>query len=83
METKIVKIGNSKGIVIPFKLLKLLRIKDKVQMVVEGNKLIIMLPMINPRANWATQFQSANFPDDEEVLIPDVFEDEEFDDWIW
>lgn len=83
METNIVKIGKLKGILIPIEILKLLGIKDKVEMIVEGNKLIIMFPTANPRAKWAEQFQSDNSRDDSSVLIPDVFQYEEFDDWTW
>ncbi len=41
METKIINIGNSKGIIIPAKLLKLLGLKDRVWLAIAENKLII------------------------------------------
>lgn len=49
-------------------------------MVVEGNKLIIMSPNTNLRATWETQFQRGNSSDDAGMLIPEVFQNEKFDD---
>ena len=83
METNIINVGNSKGIIIPAKILKLLRIKDKVRISIEGNKLIIKSLDSNPRANWSEQFMNANHENNDSVLLPDVFEDESFDDWTW
>lgn len=83
MEMNIINIGNSKGIIIPDKVLKLLRIKDKVHVSIEGDKLIIKSLNSNPRANWADQFMSANSDNNDSVLISDVFEDEDIDDWTW
>ena len=83
METNIINVGNSKGIIIPAKILKLLGIKDKVQVLVEGDQMIIKPLDTNPRTNWEAQFMQADFNDDQSELIPDVFEDEKFDDWTW
>ena len=83
METNIINVGNSKGIIIPAKILKLLGIKDKVKVFIEGDKMIIKPFDPNPRANWEELFKQADFTDDNSQLIPDVFEDEDFDDWTW
>ena len=83
METNIINVGNSKGIIIPAKILKLLGIKDKVQVIVEGNNMIIKPLKPNLRAGWDAQFKNAESLSNNPSLIPDVFEDEDFDDWTW
>jgi antitoxin MazE len=83
MEAKLINIGNSKGILIPATILKLLRFTDKVQIGIEDNKLIIESLSAKPRANWADRFARADSLNGEPELIPDVFEDESFKDWKW
>lgn len=83
METKLINIGNSKGILIPAKILKLLGLKDKVQIAIEDNKMIIEPIGGEARADWAEHFALADSLNDNTELIPDVFEDEDFDDWTW
>lgn len=83
METNIINVGNSKGIIIPAKLLKLHGLKDKVRLAIEDNKMIIQSIENNPRANWEEQFKNNATTYDDSELIPDVFEEEDFDDWTW
>jgi antitoxin MazE len=83
METKLINIGNSKGILIPAKVLKLLGLKDRVQIAIENNKMVIEAIGEQPRANWSEQFAKANGVNDDSELIPDVFEDESLEDWTW
>jgi antitoxin MazE len=83
MEIKLINIGNSKGILIPAKILKLLGFKDKVQIAIEDNKMIIEPIGAQLRAGWAERFANADSLKDDSELIPDVFEDEDSDDWKW
>ena len=83
MEANIINVGNSKGVIIPAKILKLLGIKDKIHIAVKGNKIIIEPINPHPRTDWAEQFKNADSLAVEELLIPDVFDDEAFDDWEW
>lgn len=83
METKLINIGNSKGILIPAKILKLLGFKDKVQIAIEDNKMIIESLSTEPRADWLERFAQADSLNSDSELVPDVFEDEGFDDWKW
>ncbi|MDE3743996.1 AbrB/MazE/SpoVT family DNA-binding domain-containing protein [Maribacter polysaccharolyticus] len=83
MEANIIKVGNSKGIIIPSKFLKLIGLSNKVSIDVKDNKLIIGPVEKNIRQNWNTLFAKANSKDDRDILIPDVFEDESFEDWTW
>ena len=84
MEANIIKVGNSKGIIIPAKFLKLLGLYDKVNIDVEDDKIVIKPPADKTiRKDWNKQFAIANSKSDYEMLIPDVFEDESFEEWTW
>lgn len=83
METKLINIGNSKGILIPAKIPKLLGIKDKVQVAIDGKKMIIEPMASRPREKWAERFRKEGSSDEESTLLPDVFKDEDFEDWTW
>ncbi|MGB6083657.1 AbrB/MazE/SpoVT family DNA-binding domain-containing protein [Moheibacter sp.] len=81
METNIIKVGNSKGIIIPSKLLKMIGLTDKARIKVLDDKIMIE-PIKNPREGW----EELILADIEKngVLaneLPDVFEDENFEEW--
>jgi len=82
METNIINVGNSKGIIIPSKFLKLIGLTNKVNLAIEGNSLVIK-PNENPRSNWEKLFIKAGSKLDEERLIPDVLDRENIEDWTW
>ncbi|MGY0407596.1 MAG: AbrB/MazE/SpoVT family DNA-binding domain-containing protein [Polaribacter sp.] len=82
MEVDIIKVGNSKGIIIPSKFLKLIGLKNKVAIEVEDNKIVIEAVKEIARENWSDLFK-ANSKKDKVVLIPDVFQDENFEEWVW
>ncbi|MGB7395994.1 MAG: AbrB/MazE/SpoVT family DNA-binding domain-containing protein [Pricia sp.] len=84
MEANIIKVGNSKGIIIPSQFLKLIGLKNKVTIEVEDEKLIIAPAKEKARKGWEKMIANEiaeNGPP--ENLIPDVFEDENFEDWTW
>jgi antitoxin MazE len=54
--TRVVKIGNSRGIRIPKPLLDQLGLAEEVELVVEGDQLIIR-PIRRPRDGWDEQFE--------------------------
>ena len=81
METNIIKVGNSKGIIIPSKLLKMIGLTDKARIKVLDDKIMIE-PIKNPREGW----EELILADIEKngVLVnefPDIFEDESFEEW--
>jgi len=81
METNIIKVGNSKGIIIPSKLLKMIGLTDKARIKVLDDKIMIE-PIKNPREGW----EELILADIEQngVLaneFPDIFEDESFEEW--
>lgn len=81
MEANIIKVGNSKGIIIPSKLIRLLGLHDRVKMAIRGNALILEPYEENPRSGWTQQFLKAGSKEDKALLIPEVFEDETLEDW--
>ena len=54
--TRVVKIGNSRGIRIPKPLLDRLGLAEEVELAVEGDQLIIR-PIRRPREGWDEQFE--------------------------
>lgn len=80
MKVSIIKIGNSKGLRLPKSLLKRYNIKDQVELVFEAEH-ILLKPIDQPRAGWAEAFEKIKDEGDNEALIEDVFEDEDFEEW--
>lgn len=80
METAIIKIGNSKGLRLSKTILEKYNIKDKVEMILEKNQ-IILKPIDKPRENWEEAFKEMNANNDDELLLDDVFDDENFEEW--
>jgi antitoxin MazE len=85
METTIVKIGNSQGLIIPKKLLSTLGETKTVDIKVKDGGLLIM-PLTEPkaRANWEKQFSEAiakGFkPENDSTHVENDFDKEE---WTW
>ncbi len=80
MEIPIIKIGNSKGIRLSKTLLEKYNITDKVTLVMEKDQ-IRLVPISKPREGWKKAFQELAQNGDDELLINDVFEDEDFEEW--
>ena len=55
MRTKLVPIGNSKGIRLPKSVLEQCGLRDEIEMEVKGDHLVIRAPS-RPRANWDAAF---------------------------
>lgn len=80
METSIIKIGNSRGLRLSKTILEKYNIKDKVELILEKGQ-IILRPIESPRKNWEEKFKEMADNNDDELLMNDVFEDENFDEW--
>ncbi|MEO6220357.1 MAG: hypothetical protein ABIO81_08015, partial [Ginsengibacter sp.] len=82
MKLKVRKIGNSKGIVIPQKYLKIVE-SDKEEIEVEVDEKGILLKSNNdiPRKGWANAFKRMAKNGDDKLVMPDIFEDETFEEW--
>ena len=80
MDVPIIKIGNSKGIRLSKTILEKYNIKDTVELIMEKGYLIIK-PKDEPRKGWEKSFKEMRDMQDDELLIDDVFEDEDHDPW--
>jgi antitoxin MazE len=82
MKTTIIQIGNSKGIILPSAMLRRLRLslKSAVNMSLSGEHIVIAA---EPRQGWAEAAKNAHKTGGDKLLVPDVFEDEKFEDWTW
>ena len=84
MQTSIIKIGNSNGIILPADLLKSLNLgfKSLVSITTDDGSIVIK-PAI--RAGWATAASLCNANDDDQLSIPDVLNEDKFveEEWTW
>jgi antitoxin MazE len=80
METAIIKIGNSKGLRLSKTILEKYNIKDKVEIILEMGQIIIK-PIETPRKNWDVLFEKIHQEGEDTLLLTDVFEDEDFEEW--
>ena len=80
MELSIIQIGNSKGFRLSKTLIDKYKIKDKVELILEKGY-IILKPISKPRQNWEIAFKEMNDNGDDQLLINDVFEDDNFEEW--
>lgn len=80
MEIPIIQIGNSKGLRLSKTILEKYNIKDKVELILEKGQ-IILRPIDSPRKNWEEKFKKMAENEGDQLLMNDVFEDENFDEW--
>jgi antitoxin MazE len=80
MEVSVIKIGNSKGIRLSKTLLERYNIRDTVDLILEKGEIIIR-PLSKPRRGWEKSFAQMNENGDDKLLITDVFEDENLEEW--
>lgn len=82
MQTNIIQIGNSKGIILPSALLRKLRLtlKSAVTITLDDDTIVIKK---QPRQGWAEAAQQAHKNGDDQLVIPDVFPGENTEEWQW
>lgn len=80
MEVSIIQIGNSRGLRLNKSLLDKYNIKDKVEVILEQGQ-IVLRPIDTPRKDWDKAFKEMHENQDDQLLMDDVFEDENFDEW--
>lgn len=84
MKTNIVRIGNSKGVRLPKSILEQCRLKDSVELEVEGNVLTIR-PIHAPRSGWVEAFSAMAQQQDDKLLDAGSASATEWDktEWQW
>jgi antitoxin MazE len=80
MKTSVIRVGNSKGIILSKTILEKYQIKDEVNIILEQDSLRIE-PISKPRANWDALFKENKADHGKEEIMTDVFEDETFLEW--
>ena len=80
MEISVIKIGNSKGIRLSKMLLDKYNIQDTVEVILEKGQIVIK-PLSRPRKGWEEAFKRMAKNGDDRLLINDVFEDENLEEW--
>jgi len=83
MKSKIVKIGNSRGIRIPRLFLDQTGLGDEVDIVVVDDQIVIKSAK-TPRQGWAEQFQEMARQGDDSLLIDELgMTDWDEEEWEW
>lgn len=80
MDISVISIGNSKGIRLTKTLLEKYNIKDTVELILEKGYIIIK-PKSSPRKGWEKAFKKMHENKDDKSLLPDVFDEENFEEW--
>lgn len=83
MIVKIRKIGNSQGVLIPKSLLTQCAIEENAIVEVKDHKIVISPVAHEKRKGWAAAFATMAKNGDDSGEFPDVFEDENLDEWTW
>jgi antitoxin MazE len=81
MNISVIPIGNSKGIRLSKILLEKYNITDKVELILEKDY-IILKPKPEPRTGWEFAFKKMHQNGDDKLIIDDVFNDENLEEWI-
>lgn len=80
MDISVVSIGNSKGIRLSKTIIEKYNITNKMELILEEHQ-IILKPISTPRLGWEAAFKSMHEKGEDLLLIDDVFEDENFEEW--
>lgn len=81
MRTKLVSIGNSKGIRIPTAILKQCKIENEVDLEVEKEKIVIRPVKTIPREGWNDAFRLMHEKKDNALLLDETIDFME--NWEW
>ena len=80
MEISVISIGNSKGIRLANTLIKKYNITDTVELIMEKGYMILK-PKSEPRKGWEKSFKKMHDNGDDKLLMPDIFDDENIEEW--
>jgi len=80
MEVSVIKIGNSRGIRFSKTIIERYNIRDTVDLILDKGQIIIR-PLSEPRKGWEKAFMEMNANGDDKLIITDIFEDENHEEW--
>jgi antitoxin MazE len=78
MRINLIKVGNSKGIIIPSALLASCELKDAVELQLDGKKLVIAA-VKQPRSGWFEGYCAES----DEGALETIPQEEGADEWVW
>ena len=83
IHTKLIVIGNSRGIRLPKHIIERLNFTDEIELVIDDDaKQILMRPIGSPRKGWDKSFQEMHACQDDIQLIDDGI-DLDNEEWEW
>jgi antitoxin MazE len=82
IRSKVIKIGNSRGVRIPRTLIEQAGLTDEVEMMVEGDKLIIQSAKF-PRQGWEAEFKTMAKRKDDLLLDEETLTRWDEEEWEW
>jgi len=80
MEISVVKIGNSRGIRFSKTIIERYNIRDTVELILDKGHIIIK-PISKPRKGWDKAFMEMHENGDDNLIMPDIFEEENLEEW--
>lgn len=80
MEVSVIKIGNSRGIRFSKTIIERYNIKDTVDLILDKGQIIIK-PLSKPRKGWDKAFIEMHANGDDKLVMPDIFEEENLEEW--
>jgi antitoxin MazE len=80
MEVSVVKIGNSRGIRFSKTIIERYNIRDTVDLILDKGQIIIK-PLSKPRKGWDKAFMEMQANGDDKLIMPDIFEEENLEEW--
>ena len=80
MEVSVVKIGNSRGIRFSKTIIERYNIRDTVEIILDKEHIIIK-PLSKPRKGWDKAFIEMHANGDDKLIMPDIFEEENLEEW--
>jgi antitoxin MazE len=78
MRIQLIQIGNSKGFRLPKKIIDQYQIQDEMELILNEQDLTLK-PLKKIREGWNEAFQQMHANGDDQLLIDDVFADENFE----
>ena len=82
IRTRIIQIGNSRGIRLAKPILEQAGIEDEVELKVEDGQITI-LSITRPRQDWEERILTSGAAGDEGLLLPDVESERDKKNWVW
>ncbi len=79
MLTTIRKMGNSQGVLIPKPLLQQIGLTDQVELLIQGDTLVIQKPKKHPREGWAEESKMLAESGDDALVWPEFGNDGDAD----